>query len=142
MTLPGIEAAYLKLQAFLVAASAANALAPIAEEARSSNRVQLDLVREYLARLGPTGDLGVGLVDGSVAPERWAAIADAQASALTTVMQTIGEENVFERFWGEIVLPTAKDVGDTAKAAVIGGGISFGVILALFLLAKLAGGLR
>lgn len=136
MTITSPSAALVQLQAFYVAVNAANAIAPIAAEARAGNRTRLSVVQTYLARLGPTGELGAGLANGTVTQDRWLSVANVQATELDSIAKGLKEDNLFSRFWGEVVIPTGVDVGTTVKDAAAGTGFGVGVVLAAVIAAK------
>lgn len=129
-----VEPQLARLRAFYAAAVSAVAVAPVAAEARTGLQTSLKQVQKTLVRLSSTGDLGKGLAAGTVTVERWVSIANAQGDALSQVFATIGQENVVGRFWSEVVVPTATDVGTGVKQAALGTGIGFGAVLAIALL--------
>lgn len=123
-----------KLNAYYVATAAANALATVAEEVRAGNRTMLRSASTGLARLGPSGDLGLDLSAGRITEERWLAIATTYAEGLASVMESLGEENTLSRFWGEVVIPTARDTGTAIKDAASGFGFGLGAVAGLLAL--------
>lgn len=133
-----VEAQLGKLRLFHSAASAANAVSVVAvpEGTRAGNRTILAGVSVYLARLGPSGDLGIEVTEGRRTVESWQAIANAQALALRDVMESLGEANVLSRFWNEVVIPTGQDVGDIARTGAGGFGLGAGLVIALLLAAR------
>lgn len=108
---------YARLIGYRLQALAAVALAPVAEEARSGLRSNLSAVQYWLDRLGPTGELGAGVIAGTVEAWRWVRVANQQGVAIESVLRQCAEENAFTRAWSEIVEPTAAGVADTATAA-------------------------
>lgn len=108
---------YARLIGYRLQALAAVSLAPIAEQARSGLRASLAAVGYWLDRLGPTGELGAGVVAGDVEAWRWVRVANQQGLAIEDVMRQCSDELVFARAWSEIVEPTAAGVAETASAA-------------------------
>lgn len=129
------------LNALYVYVTGVNVVAPVPAEVTTANKTALNLVRRYLDRLGPTGDLGRGLLDGSVALDRWVQIANAQGYALNDVLKTLGDEQYLSRLWQEVVVATGQDVATVVKqgAAGFGAGAGLGLVAlaALYLGGKL-----
>jgi hypothetical protein len=109
----------------------------VSDETRAGNRAALAVVRSYLDRLGPMGDLGQGVMSESVTVDRWLTIANAQGAGLNDVLSSLGEDA--SRFWKEVVIQTGSDVATITKDVAFGGGVGVGAVVALIIAAKVLG---
>lgn len=97
----------------------------------SGARTMMAQALRYMERLDLGGDLGDGLVAGTVPLTKWVAVANAQGATLNEVVNLLGEPGLVTRFWDEVVIQTGKDVVrivekvvpqvvDTTKWVVVG----------------------
>lgn len=138
---PKLASTLASLEVLYSYAGATNALSVVpgpfgvvSEETRAGNRAALAVIRRYLDRLGVSGDLGAGVLSGSISVERWLSIANAQGLGCNDVLATMEEDS--GRFWREVVIKTGSDVGTIAKDAALGGGIGVGLVVAAVLALK------
>lgn len=112
----------------------------VSQETRDGNTAILNLVAKYLDRLGPTGDLGIGVAKGTITAAKWVQIANAQGEALNTVLQNLDDDS--GRFWKEVVIQTGADLGAGVKAALPAAGFGAGLGVVLLLALYFFGGRR
>lgn len=108
---------YARLTAYHTALRAAVAVAPLTAAQENGAKSVLSSVRWWLDRLGPTGELGAGVIAGTFEVSRWVRIANEQGRALQVAWEAISPLGMAERVWSEIVVPTAVEVRDTAASA-------------------------
>lgn len=80
-----------------------------AEAVRGIN-TQFTMLGVTLSRLKAGGDLGAGVINGSITPERWATIANEVGRALQDILNQISDNNLVTRFWTEVVVKSGSDV--------------------------------
>ena len=117
-----------------------DSLAPgVDSSARDAQANAVGLIDTQINRLAQDGDLGLGLQDGSFAPERWIAVANVEGQALNDIMKQ-SQTFALSDFWQDVVVKSASDTG---KAAVAAGTavanhlpeIGAGLVLVLLLVA-------
>lgn len=114
-----LEPEYLRLRAYLTAAQAwvATSTAFLTAAQRNGATSVLNSAAGWIGRLGPTGDLGLGVINGTFETSRWVAIANAQGAQIQNAWEAASPSNTFSDFWTVVVVPTAQQTADVAQKA-------------------------
>ena len=103
-----------RLVAFWGEARAAYTVTPIPDAAaREAYDNWLKALSRSISRLSKDGELGAGVIAGTVTPEKWASVANVTGNELVKLMSGLDEDNGITRLWKEVVVPT----GESAAAA-------------------------
>lgn len=125
---------YARLSAYLTACRAWVLVAPLSTAQRNAADTNLNTAAHWLARLGPTGDLGMSVAAGTFEVRRWVALANEQGNAIETAWRAASPLADFSRVWDEIIVPTAQDTADAAKTAVAVGVPTLLLVLVAYVL--------
>lgn len=134
-----LEPLWNKLQSYYgeTRGSLESPLVQLSHEAQAGINQQFTIIAGKIAELKKDGRLGKGVIDGTTTVAQWLAVANAQGQGLASISKQVDEENYFKRSWTELVIPTAKGVGDVAQQ-VAQGSQSTLLIVAVILVALVA----
>lgn len=103
-----LQPEYLRLRAYHTAARAWVAVAPLTDAQTNGATSVLNSAATWLDRLGPTGDLGLGVIAGTFEVSRWVAIANLQGQQIQDAWKAASPSSTFSNFWADVVVPTAQ----------------------------------
>lgn len=97
----------------------------------SAAKGQLGMVGTYIARLSPSGDLGLKVASGALTHAKWMAIARLQWDQVSYTLQQLGMGALtWSKFWDEVVVQTGRDVaGAVSKPEIYGVLVLVAVIV-------------
>lgn len=109
---------HARLQSFYIDARGFYANADVADEAAAGINNMFAIASANIRKLSADGELGRGVIQGTVTPARWVAVANQVGNTIKTAMQSISESDLYTRAWVEVVVPTAREAKEVAAKAL------------------------
>jgi hypothetical protein len=85
---------------------------------KSAVQSALDADGARIQRLADTGELGMGVINGTLSAEKWKAIAKTTHEDIAAQGQVVGQSiPSLSRFWDEVITPTSTTIAEGVERA-------------------------